>query len=152
MLIKTLSQIFIVGLAVRTANAPGQAEVDIPKLRERFYHENVAEKISNRMNNDLIVVYTDYEGDYQKPYTCLIGHAVSDLNQVPEGLTGRAIPAATYAVFDVEGTFPASLINAWGKVWKMTLDRTYKADFELYPEDFNPMDNSSSAIYIGIEK
>ena len=40
------------------------------------------------MNQNLLAVYTDYEGDYTKPFTYMIGCEVSNLSTIPEGMRG----------------------------------------------------------------
>ena len=43
-------------------------------------------KIPNRINKEMVAVYTDYESDQTKPFTYLVGCEVSSLDQIPEGL------------------------------------------------------------------
>ena len=116
---------YVVGIHIRTSNADGQFQKDVAPLWERFYRENLAAKIPNRTNQNLIVVYTDYEGDYTKPFTCWIGCEVSTLGSIPSGLTGIEIPDASYAIFTARGQFPNSLIQTWHTIWASQIQRTY---------------------------
>lgn len=36
---------------------------------EIFYYNNIAQKIPNKINNDVLAVYTNYEGNYLDPYS-----------------------------------------------------------------------------------
>lgn len=97
-----------------------------------------------------MALYTDYEGDYTKPYTWILGCEVSSLDNVPAGLVGKMIPKSKYAVYTTQGEFPKGLIAAWQEIWKSDLSRTYKCDFEIYKRDFDPQSNPEVKIYIGV--
>ena len=141
----------IVGLSVRTTNAPGKAEMDIPKLWERFYQEGIPSQIPHTIGDEIIALYTDYAGDHTQPYTVIIGMEVSNLDNLPDGLVGKEVPAATYVTYDVDGPFPQSLIEAWQKVWEGPIDqRTFVADMEIYPKDFDPVSNPKHQLLIGV--
>lgn len=131
---KTKGSIPLIGVSVRTNNM--EAMLTIPLLWRRFYTENAKEKIKNRTDNNILAVYTDYEGDYTKPYTVMIGCAVDSLDAIPEGLVGKLIPAQNYAAFTCSGEFPKSLQEMWGKIWQTPLNRAYGADIEIYDERF----------------
>ena len=45
---------------------------------------------------------------------------------------------------------PSALILTWHTIWNSDLKRSYKTDFELYPEGFNPQTTSEIKIYISI--
>ncbi|HSX37555.1 MAG TPA: effector binding domain-containing protein, partial [Chlamydiales bacterium] len=77
---------------------------------------------------------------------------VASLDDVPEGLVGKTIPASKYAVFTTKGAFPQGLIATWQEVWKSNLSRSYTSDFELYRSDFNPQKNPEVKVYIAIER
>ena len=61
----------------------------MPAHKDRFFKENISSKIPNKINGDILALYTDYEGDYTKPYSWILGCEVSSLEQVPEGLVGK---------------------------------------------------------------
>jgi len=81
----------VIGIPVRTTNEGGQSGKDIRVLWEKFRSEGVAEKIPHKMDNTLYSVYTDYEGDYDKPYTTILGCKVENLEEVPEGMVGKVM-------------------------------------------------------------
>ncbi len=80
-------------------------------------------------------VYCEYERDYTKPYTVVIGCAVDPLTAVAEGLTIVSVPPGKFAVLKAEGEMPQAVFNAWSEVWATPLDRSYEADFDHYGTD-----------------
>jgi predicted transcriptional regulator YdeE len=127
----------IVGIECRTSNDPSAGPQDIPRLWQRFYAEEILSKIPNKVSDEVIALYCDYEGDYTQPYFCVIGCAVSSLDQIPERMVGKVIPASTFALFHAEGDFPKSLIDTWGSIWHSDLKRTYAGDYEVYGHKFS---------------
>ena len=125
--------IFVIGIDCRTSNAPEAGPKDIPKVWGRFFQENTADKIPNKTSKDIIALYCDYEGDFIKPYTFVLGCPVSSLRDIPKGMVGKTIPASTYVCYHVKGDYPKSLIDTWGMIWTTTdLKRTYTGDYEIY--------------------
>ncbi len=145
-----IGQKFIVGIEVRTSNQPNEAEKEIPQLWERFYQNGGTEQVLNKINGDIVALYTEYEGDYTEPYTLVIGSEVSSCDEIPDGFVCKEVPAATYAVFKVQGNFPESVVSTWAQIWQTPLNRTYTGDIEIYPYDFDPVTNSDAKIYIAI--
>lgn len=140
---------FFIGLELRTNNE--ECSSAMPKHKEKFFNEKIAEKIPNRINHDILALYTNYEGDYSKPYSWILGCEVSSLDEIPEGLVGKEIPESKYAVFTTQGEFPQGLIAAWQAIWKSNLFRSYTSDFELYRADFHPVNNPEIKIYIALD-
>lgn len=140
---------FFIGLELRTNNE--ECSVAMPAHKERFFQENIYAKIPNKINGDIIALYTDYEDDYTKPYSWILGCEVSSLEELPEGLTSKFIPEARYAVFTTKGSFPEGLIGAWQAVWQANLSRPYTCDFEVYPAGFDPQNNPEVKVYIAIK-
>ncbi|MBB2149702.1 GyrI-like domain-containing protein [Pedobacter gandavensis] len=129
----TLDPFFVVGIAVRTSNAPGKAAIDIPELWMRFSTENIASKLENKVGDEVYSVYTDYEGDYTQPYTTLIGYAVRNLDQIPVGMRGVTIAAGPYQKHVLKGNMNEGLVfNGWLAIWKSGVSRAYTTDFEVY--------------------
>lgn len=140
---------FFIGLELRTNNE--ECSSAMPAHKNRFFKENVISKIPNKINGDILALYTDYEGDYTKPYSWILGCEVSSLEHVPQGLVGKIIPKSNYAIFTTQGTFPQGLIAVWQEVWKSELPRSYTSDFEVYRSDFDPERNPEVTVYIAIE-
>lgn len=55
-----MKAIKIIGIEVRTTNENGQALEDLDRLWGRFFSEKIAEKIPNKIRNDIYAVYTNY--------------------------------------------------------------------------------------------
>jgi predicted transcriptional regulator YdeE len=141
---------FFIGLELRTNNE--ECSSSMPAHKERFFGENVPSKIPNKVNDNILALYTDYEGDYTKPYSWILGCEVSSLDEIPEGLVGKVIPESNYAVFATQGSFPQGLIAAWQAIWKSNLDRSYTSDFEVYRSGFDLQKNPQVKIYIAIDR
>ncbi len=91
----TLGAFHVIGIFVRTTNVNNKALKDIGDLFGNFVRQNIIEKIPNKMTEDIYCVYTDYETDFNGPYTTIIGCKVSSLNDIPTGLIGKTIPDST---------------------------------------------------------
>lgn len=137
---------FFIGLELRTNNE--ECSVAMLAHKDKFFKENTISKIPNKINGSILALYTDYEGDYTKPYSWILGCEVSSLNEVPKGLVGKIIPKSKYAVFTTQGAFPQGLIKAWQEIWKSDLPRAYTSDFEVYRSDFDPQRNPEVKVYI----
>lgn len=147
--IETQTKKFFIGLELRTNNE--ECSSAMPAHTARFFSEDTLAKIPNKVNSDMLALYTDYEGDYTQSYSWILGCEVSSLSEIPEGLVGKVIPESKYAVFTTQGEFPQGLIAAWQEVWKTDLSRSYTSDFERYPSNFHPQENPEVKIYIATE-
>lgn len=125
-----MEDIKIIGITVRTTNQDQKAAQDIPVLWNKFIGQALSEKIPSKANQAIYCVYTDYEKDYTAPYTVVLGCRVTSLDEIPEGMSGITFPEEKYEKFLAEN--PQTVINEWIKIWNSDLERTYKADFEVY--------------------
>ena len=142
----------VIGIECRTSNATEDGPQDIPRLWGQFYSEDIINKIPNKASNDVIALYCDYEGDYTRPYSLVIGCPVTSLDNIPEGMVLKTIPTGSYAIFNAVGEYPTSLIETWGTIWQTDLKRTYTGDFEFYGEKFTTGSPKEVEISIAIEK
>ena len=95
----------------------------------------IADKIPNKIDNSILCIYTDYEKDYTKPYTTILGCKVSDLQNIPDGMVGKTFETADYTKIIAKGNILQGMVfNEWIKIWNSDLDRAYTADFEVYGE------------------
>ena len=147
-----LKSFSVVGISVRTTNEHMQAATDILALWNTFFAENIGSKISNKTTEELYCVYTDYETDFTKPYTTILGYKVAHLNAIPEGLTGTTVPEKEYQVFTAKGKLAEGAVyNEWTKIWNTSIDRAYTADFEIYGERSQDPENGEVDIYIALK-
>ena len=143
----------IMGIAIRTSNEDQQAAIDIPRLWERFFSENIAEKIPSKIDSAIYSVYTDYERDYTRPYTCILGCRVSNLDNIPEGMTGKVIEGGKFAAFTAKGNLnEGAVFNKWTEIWNADLPRAYTADLEVYGERALNPEVAEVDIFIALEE
>ena len=148
---KKINAFAVIGIAMRTTNENGQSSQDIPALWNKFMTENILSKIPNRVDDTIYCVYTRYEKDHTKPYTTLLGCKVKDLTVIPEGLEGISIDAGNYEVFVAKGNLMEGVIfQEWMKIWNVTLQRMYTADFEVYGEKAKDPSNVEVEIFVAV--
>jgi predicted transcriptional regulator YdeE len=149
--IKDLPMFYVAGLAVRTINKGGQAAQDIGALWQKLTGANLAEKLEDKEGNELYCVYTDYESDHNDYYTAILGCKVSSIEYLPEGFTGKAIPASKYAVFTPVGKFPANIGETWQHIWQSPILRKYTADFDVYDITDKSFEDIKSKVYVAVD-
>ena len=136
------------GIGIKTSNENGKSVQDIGKLWQKFFAEGEYDKIEHKANQKTIGLYTDYEGDYTKPYYFMVGCEVEKESQ---NRMMKIIPKGKYAKFVIKGDVQKSVGEAWGKIWQMDLKRKYECDFEEYQNNSQDMQNQEIHIYIGLE-
>ncbi len=135
-----MDSFIVAGIMTRTTNKDEFSGAGkIAGLWQRFYSENVVEKIQNKVSENVLAVYHDYESDANGEYSLLIGLIVDKNSIIPEGLTKIEIPAQEYTKFTSnKGAMPGNIIETWQEIWKLTdaheLKRAYSFDFEVYDE------------------
>lgn len=147
----TLSAFHVIGIAVRTSNANNKALQDIGDLFGNFMAQNIMQKIPNKLTEDIYCVYTDYESDYNGPYTTIIGCKVSSLVDIPNGLIGKTIPHSKYEVYRSIGNLSISLAKTWEGIWNSDLNRSYLADFDIYGEKARDFENAEVDTYVAVK-
>ena len=141
----------IIGIELRTTNENNQAVKDISQFWEKFYVENIKDRIPNKIDDEILGLYIDYEGDFTKPYSLIICCKVSTFDEIPKGMVAKIIPAAKYVVFTAKGKMPGKLLETWQYVWNSDLDRTYTGDFEIYGQKFGNPEDSEVDVYIAVQ-
>lgn len=133
----------LIGIEARASNDDPQA---IGAVWQRFIGEELASRIAQRIDNHLVAVYCEYDGDHTQPYTFFLGCVVEDAVEPPEGFTALTIAPGRYARFAANGPMPAALMNAWAAIWDTEINRAYQADFEIH----DPSNPESVEIFVGI--
>ncbi|MES2515209.1 MAG: GyrI-like domain-containing protein [Bacteroidota bacterium] len=144
----------IIGISVRTTNENGQAIKDIPFLWNKFFTENISEKITHKLSDDLYCVYTHYEKDHTKPYTTILGYKVKTDEVLPEGLVEKTIEPADYKIFSAKGKLAEPFVyNEWTKIWNLNseMNRSFTSDFEIYGAKAQDPENAEVDIYIAMK-
>ena len=141
----------VIGIRVRTTNQNNQAAKDIGELWGRFMNEEIASKIPNKTSEDILSIYTNYEGDHTQPYDTILGCKVSSLDKIPEGMIGQTFEGGNFQKFISKGNLTQGVVfQTWLEIWNQPLDRNYVADFEVYGQKSqNPMD-AEVEIFVGL--
>lgn len=142
----------IVGLSIVTDNQKGTE--DINALWERFFKESVGQFVPNKTDDIIYAVYSDYEGDHEKPYRLTIGYRVSTESggdETPDNMYRVTVKGQEYAVMSAAGKQPDALIETWKAVWSSEdLGRSYATDFEVYGPRFFEDGVNEVLVHIGI--
>lgn len=142
----------VVGISVRTTNENGQMAQDIPALWNKFMTEGIAEKIPNKISNDIYCIYTDYEKDHTKPYTTVLGCKVENLSSVPNGMIAKIFTEASYTKFTAQGNILQGMVfNEWIKIWGSDLNRSFTADFEVYGQKAQNPEDAEVDIFVAVK-
>ncbi len=146
-----LASFDLIGIAVRTANANGQAQKDIGELWGKFMGQNIIETIPNKVSYDIYCVYTDYESDENGAYTTILACKVSSLDVIPEGLVAKQIPATKYQAHTASGKLPDCVVATWTHIWQTPIARKYMADFDVYGEKAQNPENAEVITYLSVK-
>jgi len=149
-----IQKFHVIGISLRTTNEDGQSAKDIELLWGRFWDEQIQQQIPNKINEDIYALYTDYETDFTKPYTTIIGSAVSSLENIPNGFVGITVETTTYQKFISKGKMPEAIFNTWLAIWgdkALNLERSYKADFTIHGKKYYDGDQAEVETYIAVK-
>ena len=143
----------LIGLKLnkKTFNSNNQAAIDCGALWQQFISEGIADKIEDKVDNNIYAMYFDYDGDHTQRYSFFIGCKVADDHETPAGLHTIQIPAQQYTRVTAKGKMPDCVVTAWGDIWKSDINRAYGFDFELYNELSTDWENAEVAIYLSIK-
>lgn len=140
----------VIGISVRV-NMKTAGEL-IGGLWQRWFMEGLEAKIPNKESNDKYNVYTNYEGDHTKPYTCFLGCRVSSVDKIPDKMQAIEIKGGKYAVFDVHGKIPDVVLETWGKIYKSDeFQRRFAADFDVYGEAAANPDDARLKTFVSVK-
>jgi len=149
----------VIGIQARTSNA---REVNgggaIPRQWDKFFKEGIADKIPNKVNSTIYVVYTNYASDHNGEYDFIIGMKVSSVSDVPPGMGAKKIPSGRFTVISsAQGPVVQVVPQAWQRVYSLEDNkqlggvRAYKADFELYNKRSQNPQDSQVDLYVGLK-
>lgn len=147
-----LEEKVVTGIKIKTTNQDGKAIQDIGMTWQKLFANGIYEKIPNKVNGKTIGLYTEYEGDYTRPYTFIAGAEVSQEVQIGEEIESIVIPKGKYAKFVITGDVQNSVGKAWQEIWNMDLKRKYTCDFEEYQNNSEDMQKQEIHIYIALDK
>ncbi len=147
-----LNDFHVIGISVRTRNEDQHITKDIQKLWNTFMEQGVSDKIPNKSNETLYGIYTDYENGASGYYKAIVGCKVDSLESIPEGMVGTTIKNGSYSKFVAKGDVTQEAIpDAWAKIWRSDLNRTYATDFEVYDDRAIDPKNAEVDIFVGVQ-
>lgn len=83
-----------------------------------------------------------------KPYTCILGMQVENLDEIPEGMVGTNVNGGHFKAFETK----ADQVGAkWGDIWQTDLNRNYDCDYEIYDPAGQTPSEIDVGIHIGLE-
>lgn len=148
-----IDAMYIIGTEVRTQHPleSKRGTARIPAHWDRFNQQRLARRIPDRTGEDIFGIYTHYVSGRHGEYSHIIGLEVISLHNIPEGMVGLMIPEGDYMVFTALGEIPASVTDAWDRIWQFfesnnDYQRAYTYDFEVY----DPSDPEVVNIYVSI--
>ncbi|TMI73517.1 MAG: AraC family transcriptional regulator [Bacteroidetes bacterium] len=148
-----LEETKLVGLALKekTTNVNEQSSIDCGNLWQEFEKGKYAEMIPNKLTEEILAVYHQYEGDHTQPFSYFIGCKVKPGTEVPAGLETLTIAKGTYQRIDAKGKMPDCVANAWKEIWVSDIPRSYKMDFEVYDEKSKDWNDAEVEVYLSVE-
>jgi len=147
----------VIGISTRTNNAAETGpNGEIPKLWERLFVQGILNNIPDRTDDAIVVVYTNYDSDWNGDYTYILGTKVKPGTKAPNGMVAVTVAPGKYAEF-VTGKGPGAEVvpAAWRQIYGYfqqpgVSPRAYKTDFERYTEMSDP-NQVQGHIYIGVK-
>lgn len=143
-----LDEFDVVGISIITNNT--RATGDINALWERFFRESVGQFVPGKINDNIYAVYSDYEGDHEKPYRLTIGYRVNT-PETPDTMHRVSVIDQNYAVMSAAGRQPQVLLETWEAIWSGDLPRSFRTDFELYGPRFFEEGVNEVLVHIGLK-
>jgi predicted transcriptional regulator YdeE len=149
----------VAGYSIQTNNADEiSGRGRIGRLWQDFFQKNLAATIPDRVDQRLIVVYSDYSSDENGEFTYLLGARVSSIGNLPEGMDYRRIIAGRYAVVTTRrGPLLDILEEAWKRIWAARTSelggrRAFATDYEVHDERRSNPSLARVEIHIGVTR
>ena len=147
----------VIGIETRTNNAQqASGNGAIGKQWQRLFAEGLLDKIPDRADQSITVVYTKYASDWNGDYTYILGAKVKPGAKPPEGMVLVTVPAGKYVEFEsARGPGQQVVPELWKQIWAYFQEpgnpvRAYKSDFERCETPSDP--NSLQAhIFMGVK-
>src|SRR5579863_7932594 len=151
-------EFIVVGISIRTTNAKEMSGNGvIARQWDRFMKEGLLNKVPNKVDSNILAVYSDYESDVNGAYSFLLGARVSSADNVPSRMVAKQVPAGRYAVFTSEKGLVGKVVpETWSRIWAVPKsapggNRAYQADFEVYDQRAADPQNAQVDVYVGIK-
>ncbi|TGL87778.1 AraC family transcriptional regulator [Leptospira congkakensis] len=137
-LVKT-ANFSVMGLRIRTSNAPGEADIQIPKVYSKFYKEDIPKQMEFlRKFDPLFALYFNYASDETGAYDFLLGYAVDPKTIPLQGMEVVHVEPQNGRYFQIQPGAPEEVVpKFWAEIWnhpEIPKIRTYQMDWEEYSE------------------
>jgi AraC family transcriptional regulator len=145
----------IVGVERYTANG-------IPSIREAWAEFGKRSEEIKHVAGPATIGIEDYSRDFDMnnggfpKYYYIASYEVTELADIPGGMTSKHIPSANYAVFTYQGPivglhdFFEYIYEKWLPASGYSMDPNLSLDFERYPEPMMDMDNAQIEIWVPV--
>jgi predicted transcriptional regulator YdeE len=147
----------VAGISARTNNAAEMSgRGKIGSLWQTFLQTNLAATIPNKLDSNLIAVYSNYESDHTGDFTFHLGAAISSIDNLPSGLSAVDVSAGRYAVITSDSGPVTQVVPAvWQRIWSMSPEelggrRAFAVDYELYDHRAADPQNTQVDVHISI--
>lgn len=149
----SLKTITLIGLKLpsKTTNKNNQSMKDCGELWTRFEKEEIFSKIPNKLSDEVLAVYYNYEGDYTDPFSYFIGCKVQEDTALPDDLQRLTILSEKYLKVTAKGEMPGCIAEKWREIWNADIPRAYNADFEVYDERSQDWSGAEVDIYLSVK-
>jgi len=141
----------VIGINIDTSFAGQQDQKDIQKLWEHWFSAQVSQQIPHKIDDKIYNIYHNYQERDQGSYSVLLGHVVSSLDQIPEGLSGLSFQPGRQVHYQVEGALPDAVISTWQNI-RQSQDyrRAYIADYDVYQFASDPQQPPVVNTYVSV--
>jgi AraC family transcriptional regulator len=133
----------VIGYSIRTRNADGQNNRDIPAFWQHYMQEKMGERLHGQgVSNAEYGICDDFDMDSGE-FSYIIGVEARDGAEVPEGAISRHYPEQTYAVFTTPKVIPDRFVDSIQNTWTAIFNEWFPhsgyehaaaAEFEYYDE------------------
>ena len=114
--LEKITQFSVVGVSQMITAGPDGASEQINDLWQHFFESQIGHVLEQRKDDIVYAVYSDYQGDFSKPYRLTIGFKMEDggtAQKLSPGLLHHTqIKTADYAMMAAAGEQPRRSSNS----------------------------------------
>ena len=147
----------VVGKSISTSTIGGENNRKIAAFWQETNQNGFSGQLAQNCGSlGLLGICMDYDKE-QENLTYMIG-AEKNIDQLPNGWEEREIPAATWAVFAVNGAMPDAMPKVWDRIYSEWFpstgyEHTGGPEMEVYTSDEDPSsEDYYSEIWIPVKK
>ncbi len=138
-------------LESKTTNEGGKSAIDCGRLWQEFERGKYFEKIPNKLSDEIMAVYHDYENDHTGQFSYFIGCQVEECAVVADGMKLLIVPEGSFEKVTAKGLMPDCIAEAWKHIWAADLERAYLADFEVYDDRSQDWAKAEVDVFVSVK-